>query len=153
MAHDQKYIDLEAYLDGELAPEQAEAFAAALADDPELQAAHDARLADRRLFQEALGEDVAIADLASTVPAAPIPFSGSARAKRLPYSRIGMALAASICLVILVPRVLRNDDGAEGPRSPITRSGQVAVVRYGEIPGETTVLETGYITLPAGLSR
>lgn len=147
MVNDPRYITMEAYLDGELSTEKALEFEEALAVDSELQREYEARLEDRRIFQELLGEDIPAARTA------PQKRNESSVFWKFPYSRIGLALAASICLVILVPRVLRDDPGVEGPHSPITMSGQVAVVRYGEIPGETTVIETGAIELPAGFSR
>ncbi len=153
MAHNEQHINLEAYLDGELSPQEAAAFKASLAADPGLQSELDERLAARREFRLALGEDIPADDLFRAAKTAQDPPIRMARVRRLPISRISLAIAASICLVILVPRMLRNDNGAEGPRSILTMSGQVTVVRYGEIPGETTMLETGAIELPAGLSR
>ena len=153
MANDRRFIDLEAYLDGELAPAETVAFEAALEADAELRAELDLRLAERGEYRAALGEDVS--SHTSTLDSEPVrpPLDLSSRLRRFPYSRTGFALAACLALVILVPRMLRNDDGAEGPRSTITMSGQVTVVRYGERPGETTVIETGAIELPAGLGR
>ncbi len=153
MLDKQQLIALEAYLDDELSPAQTQDFTALLATDLELQAALDERLAARREFLLALGEDIPLDDPLQVVKTAEATQPTLTGVRRFPYSRTGIALAASICLVILVPWMLRNDNGAEGPRSILTTSGQVAVVRYGEIPGETMTLETGAIELPAGLSR
>ncbi len=151
MAHNQRFIEMEAYLDGELSADKVQAFEDALASDPEFKKELDARLEDRRIFREMLGEEIPAAKTVAN--SAPKVTRKSSSFWKTPYTRIGLALAASICLVILVPRVLRDDNGVEGPHSLITRSGQVAVVRYGEIPGETAILETGAMELPAGLSR
>ncbi len=136
-----------------MTPRETETFTAAVAADAELQAELTARRAERREFRRALGEEIPATDLRLAATAAPARHAPRANVRRFPLLRIGVALAASICLVILVPRMLRNDNGAEGPGSSLTISGQVAAVRFGEIPGETVVLETGAIELPAGLSR
>ena len=65
-------------------------------------------------------------------------------------STAAAALAAVLTLALLAPTLLRNDHGAEGPRSPITRAGNVTALRFGEQPGETTVLEAGCYDLAVG---
>ena len=63
-----------------------------------------------------------------------------------------LAVAATLALAIMAPTVLRNLDGAEGPRS-ITVAGPVAAVRFGEEPDATVVLEAGCFDLAAGSCR
>lgn len=146
MEHNNQDINLEAYLDGELSPAELQAFEAALLTDANLQAELESRQKDQQLFQLALGEDISLEALLA--PQAP-----KVR-RRFPISNpIGWAAAACICLVILVPRMLRDDRGAEGPRSQLTISGQVTAFRHGEISGETAMLATGFIELPAGRSH
>ena len=153
MAHNKRQIELETYLDGEMSSQEKAVFETALGDDTELQAELDTRRADRREFQLALGEDIPASDLKITTTTTTAPQVVPIKVRRFPISRVGIALAACLCLAILTPRMLRNDHGAEGPGSPITMSGQVTVVRFGEIPGQTTVLEAGAFELPAGFSR
>jgi anti-sigma factor RsiW len=148
MARDDWHERLEACLDGELDPAAAAAFVAETAADPELQAA----LAERRAFR-----DRARSALAGDVPAALIDLvrrPGQATtatpmdrrdARRRPWRRWPvLALAATLALAFVVPALLRNEHGAEGPRSTITRAGQVAAIRFGEQPGETVTLEAGW---------
>lgn len=142
MEHNNQHVMLEAYIDGEMTPQEIQAFEAALATDTNLQNELEARRMDRDLFRSMLGE----------APQEKV-YTRKTKHHKFPISRTIFALAASVCLVILVPSILRNHNGAEGPRSILTISGQVAVLRFGEIPGETTMLETGAIELPAGLSR
>lgn len=149
MARDDWSERLEAYLDGELDRAQTAAFEAETAADPDLQD----ELAARREFRDKtrralLGETPAdLADLARSLGRlAPIrPAASPDRPRRTGRRRrwAVLALAASLGLILLVPTVLRNDHGAEGPRPSITGAGQVAAIRFGEIPGETVVLQTG----------
>jgi anti-sigma factor RsiW len=133
MARDDWPERLEAYLDGELDAGAAAAFTAETAADPDLRAA----LAGRRAFR-----DLARGALADGLPAAPAERAGTRRrrGRRWPV----LAIAATLALAIVVPALLRNEHGAEGPRSTITRAGQVAAVRFGERPGETVTLEAGW---------
>ncbi|MFO7653191.1 MAG: hypothetical protein R6X25_05145 [Candidatus Krumholzibacteriia bacterium] len=134
---------LEAYLDGELDHAARAAFDAELDADPALRAALAGRRAFRETTRRALGDAQAV-DLEALVcrPTA------SRKSDRFPHGSWrhawpALALAAGIALVALVPPLLRNDPGAEGPRSPITRAGQVVAVRFGEVPGGTVVLRAG----------
>ena len=160
MTRDDWRVALEAYLDGELTAPEADAFADAVAADPAKGAELRARLAQRARWRRALG-----APGDRDHPEAPL-FSGRISGRisgrftdRTPHARnlhklwMPVALAACLALAFGVPRLLRNDNGAVGPRSTITRDGQVAAVRYGESPGRTVRLESGSIELPAGLSR
>ncbi len=154
MARDDWPVRLEAYLDGELDPADAAAFEAETAADPALQA----ELAGRRAFREAargalIGDPAAgfagLADPALHAGRRPGAL-GTHRGevgRRRPRSWQVLALAATVAAALLVPRLLRNEHGAEGPRSSITRAGQVAAVRFGEQPGETVQLEAGVYDL------
>jgi len=147
MARDDWPERLEAYLDGELDPAAAAAFASETAADP----ARRAELAERQAFREAAqralagGVPVDLAAVARGVgrdamrPADVVRDRPTARGRGW---RV-LAIAATLVLVLVAPRLLRNDPGAEGPRSPINRAGQVAAVRFGEQPGETVILEAG----------
>ena len=149
MARDTWRIALEAYLDGELPAAEAEAFAAQTAIDPQLQAELETRLALRDQWRRTLGE---ASDPEQGLDATKPRYS-RLQAGRTWKPWIPVALAACLAVAIGIPRLLRNDNGAEGPRSTITLSGQVAALRFGEIPDETAILETGFIELSAGLSR
>lgn len=149
MARDDWSERLEAYLDGELDRAETAAFEAETAADPALQA----ELAARREFRDRarralLGETPAdLADLARSLgrlaPIRPAPSPG--RPGRAGRRRVwaALAIAASLGLILLVPALLRDRPAAEGPSIPITRTGQVVAIRFGEIPGETVVLQTG----------
>ena len=140
MAHEEFHIRLEAYIDGEMPPAEAAAFAVELASDPELKATHEDRLAWRRSARQALGGGISS------------DFDLTNRGRRWLPSWPVMAVAASLVLAVLVPELLRND-GTEGPRSTLISSGQVTALRFGEIPGQTVMLETGAIEFTAGFSR
>ncbi len=153
MEHNKQHTNLDSYLDGELTPLEIETFESALQADENLQAELESRQMDREIFRLALGEKISADDFSLDSIALQEP-AVQKTGRRIPaLASIGLATAACLCLVILVPRMLRNDSGAEGPRSVLTISGQVTALRHGEIPGETAMLETGFLELPAGLSR
>jgi len=153
MARDDWYTRLEAYLDGELDPAAEDAFAVEMAADPDLRSAAAERLAFRDHARSALSGDVppALADFARGLGQEPIPTLTNPRdARPRPWrSWPVLALAATLALAFLVPALLRNEHGAEGPRSTITRAGQVAAVRFGEQPGKTVTLEAGWHDQPS----
>ena len=152
MASENWRINLEAYLDGELPAQEADAFAAAAAADPVIGAEIEARLAMRKGWHQALGEPMTLAP--GLLPTSVGPVRTRIPADRRPIKTwIPVALAACLALAVGIPHLLRNDNGAEGPRSTITRDGQVVAIRYGETPGRTVHLEPDAMELPAGLSR
>lgn len=164
MTRDDWGIALEAYLDEELTTKEAEAFADAVAADPAKGAELQARLAQRARWRRALGapgdrDNPEVPRLSGRISGRTSGRFPDRISGRMPNARnlhqlwMPVALAACLALAFGVPRLLRNDDGAVGPRSTITRDGQVAAVRYGESPGRTVRLESGSIELPAGLSR
>jgi anti-sigma factor RsiW len=153
---------LEAYLDDEMTPADREAFAAEVAADPELacrvQARRDFREAARSALRAGVPEGLAAgiaAGINAGVAAPPEDsrpgtaggrgHAGAGRVQRWRPSRrwAAVALAATLALAALAPTLLRNLDGAAGPRSTITRSGQVVAVRFGERPNAAVVLEAG----------
>ena len=141
MKREQWYEQLEAYLDDELKPEQRVAFEAASAADPELRAELDAGRAFCAAAREALGadlpcdlEDLAVQALRTGTQTVP---------RRITWRWAALAVAAAVTMAILAPDLLRNLDGAAGPRSGTLSSGQVVAVRFGEQPGRAIHLEAG----------
>lgn len=135
------FEQLEAYLDDELKPEQRAVFEAATAAAPELQAELDARRAFGEGARQALDtdrpsdlEDLAIQALRAGCRTAP---------RRNSRRWAVLAVAAAVAAAVLVPPLLRNLNGAAGPRSSTLNSGQVVAVRFGEQPGRTIYLEAG----------
>ena len=129
---------LEAYLDGELDPRAAQAFEAETAADPELSRMLEERRSFRQDARHALGGDMP-AELAPLARAMGRPVNRRRTGRRWPL----LAAAATLAVAVLAPTLLRNIHGAAGPRSTITRSGQVVAIRFGETPGGTVVLEPG----------
>ena len=154
MANERWLIRLEAYLDGELTVEQAAAFTAEAQADPVLREELEARRADRILFRQVLAEDGGLAHM-EIEPRVARP-AADGRGGRIPWRNVGLgtaALAASVALLLLMPWSSRDQRGAEGPRSSLTRSGLVAAVRFGETPGRTLTLETGSADFTAGFGQ
>jgi len=145
MARDDWNERLEAYLDGELAPEEAAAFAAATAADPARQDELEARRRFRAAARDALGDEPAldVAALVRGAAAAPAPVGERTGPRWRRRAWPALALAAVLAVAVLGPRLLRNVPGAAGPRSTTIRAGQVTAVGYGEEPGRTVTLQTG----------
>ncbi|HOX25516.1 MAG TPA: hypothetical protein PLL30_11905 [Candidatus Krumholzibacteria bacterium] len=148
MGYDDWSERLEMYLDGELDDAAHAAFEAETAANPALATA----LAQRRAFRDEArlaltgGAVPTLADHAHVAARQPAPPKTKTQAARPRLERGWplLAAAATLALAILAPTVLRDDRGAEGPRSAITRAGQVAAVRFGEEPGKTVMLEAGW---------
>jgi anti-sigma factor RsiW len=155
MAHDSWYERLEAYLDGELDANARAAFEEESATRADWSAELKSRLRFRDEARQALRgevpEDLFTASNATEVS------PGQAPARVLPFPRYRLrpllALAAVLVLAILAPRLLRNQQGAVGPRSTITIDGPVTALGYGETPHQTTRLEAGCFDLAAGVCR
>ena len=143
---------LEAYLDGELDRVERTTFEAETAADPDLAAELEARRRLRDRTRAALGADLPedLVDLARASGRRP---RASTSRFRVDRRWVVVALAATIALAIVAPRVLRDMTGADGHRSSITRSGQLVAVRFGEQPGETIELEAGCYHLNHGECR
>ena len=143
MAGEKWLIELEAFLDGELEGAQEAALRQQLQHDAGLRQALAERQGERGLYRQALRDgtqEPAPARPASHEMDNPFP---RRRPVRWQTVGMGLALAAALGLFMLAPWKSRDIDGAEGPRSPFTMSGQVAAVRFGERPGATVILETG----------
>ncbi len=151
MAREQWDIMLEAYLDDELDPTTAATFEAATAEDPALTAILQERRAFKASARRALDSDLPsdLAALASGFSRQTAPATRKPRDQRWTL----MALAAVLTLAILAPRLLRNDPGAEGPRSTITTGGTVIAFRYGEHAEAAVDLEAGCYHLTTGACR
>jgi len=142
---------LEPYLAGELDPAARERFEAATAADAALADALAARRAFGDAARRALDTDLPddLEGLAARALHEGQRTHGEDRAGRRDRGRwfarpwVPLAAAAVLALAILAPDVLRNLDGAAGHRSPISRSGQVVAVRFGEQPGRAIHLEAG----------
>jgi anti-sigma factor RsiW len=141
MKHEQWIEQLEAYLDNELKPEQRAAFEAETAATPELLAELEAR----RAFGAAVRGELQ-ADLPSDLQTLAIQAlhagyrTKSRRAKR---RWAALAVAATVTVAVLIPRLLRNSEEAGGHRFETRQSGQVVAVRFGEQPGRAIYLEAG----------
>ncbi len=139
MKHEQWFERLEAYLDGELSPGPRVEFEAAAAADlglrAELEARRDFRVAARRALSTDLPQD--LQDLAIQALRAGYRSAPRRNSRRWAV----LAIAAALIAAVLVPTLVRNIDGAAGPRSSTFRSGQVVAVRFGEQPGRAVHLE------------
>jgi len=151
MKREQWLQQLEAYLDNELNSEQRAAFEEATAAAPDLRAELDARRAFGAAARGALDadlppelEDLAVQALRTGYRTAP---------RRLTRRWALLAAAATVAVAVLAPRLLRNLDGAAGPRSHTFHSDQVVAVRFGEQPGRTTYLEAGCFDQNQGLCQ
>jgi anti-sigma factor RsiW len=133
---------LEAYLDDELDPAARCSFAAETAADPDLAR----ELAERRAFREDARQAMHAEVPADLAGLATVPTAG----RRSVLRRLALPLAAVLALAVLAPTLLRNLPGAAGPRSELTRAGQVVAVRYGEIPDAAVELEAGCYHLSLG---
>lgn len=155
MAHDSWYERLEAYLDGELDAGARVAFEEETARNADWSAELKARLGFREEARQALRGEVPedLFTARNATEASP----GQAPARVLPFPRNRLrpllALAAVLVLVILAPRLLRNERGAEGPRSTITIDGPVTALRFGETPDQTARLRAACFDLAAGVCR
>ena len=131
MASERWHEQLEAYLDGELDDDAADAFAAQVAASPELQA----ELASRQRFR-AVSRRILGSDNVDT----PMPAKAPTRRSISRRSRVtaAAALAAAVGLLLLAPALARRRAPA-----PEIRAGQIVAIRFGEIPGATVTLETG----------
>ncbi|MDY0111159.1 MAG: hypothetical protein RBT60_14625 [Candidatus Krumholzibacteria bacterium] len=141
MKHEQWFEQLEAYLDDELIPEQRAAFEAATAATPELQAELEARrafgAAVRGELQANLPPDL------QTLAVQALHAGYRTKSRRAKRRWAALAVAATVAVAILVPRLSRNFEEAEGPRFETRQSGQVVAVRFGEQPGRAIYLEAG----------
>ncbi len=136
-------ITLEAYIDGELPPQEAASFLELVNTNPAMAAEMKTRLSLRQDWQKALlSESLAQSETMAVPPIhrrrGPIPLW------------IPVALAACLVLVFGVSRQLSNGGGSS---YQVTIAGQVSALRYGERPHKTLVLKTGYLELPAASSR
>jgi anti-sigma factor RsiW len=145
MAHERWQEQLEAWLDGELDPESSARFEAETESDPELRAERDARIRFRDRARAALRNEVSFGLGLEHAPLV-------TRRPRRPRWPV-FAAAAVLAVAILIPALLRNQDGAEGPRSTLDLAGNVAAPRFGETPNGTVVLEAGCFDLAAGSCR
>ncbi len=155
MAHDSWYERLEAYLDGELSPESRVAFEEETQASEELRVELNERIRFREETQRALKSEVPQDLLRTQLAIDRVPRPAPRRNPFIPWNRLRplLALAAVLVLAILAPRLLRNQQGAEGPRSTITIDGPVTALRYGETPHQTTELRAACFDLAAGVCR
>ena len=152
MASDQWYEQLEAYLDGELDRAATAEFEAETANDRELTAILHDRRGFRDTAREALTSDLPpdLTELARGLGRRPLQPDNPRRDHRWTM----VALAAVLTLALLAPRLLRNQNGAVGPRSTtITTGGPVIALRFGETPDAVVDLEAGCYHLTTGICR
>lgn len=143
MRSDHWKITLESYLDGELSPAEAKTFRALAAANPEVAAELESRLAMRARWRRALGQE----NVSPPAPRkAPSPRILPART----FIWLPAALAACLLLAVGLPRLTSHSNHAG---NPLTSSGQVSALRYGEHPGQTVLLEAGSLELPAEFNR
>jgi len=133
-------ITLEAYLDGELAPVETDAFTDLAAQDPEVGLELEERLRMREQWRRALGNP-----------------GDDPRVVAFPHRRrfgwIPAALAACLLLALGLPRLLTEHETASHPIPTLTRSGQVAAPGFGEHPGRTAVLEPSALAVSCSPGR
>lgn len=153
MKHERWEEQLEAYLSGELDEEARESFETETAANPEWKAALASRQAFSLAARAALRDEPA-ADLQELAVRSLRAGRVAGRRQAAPRRRIWISLAAAVLvLAAFLPVLLRNFDGAAGPRSSITRSGQLVAVRFGEMPGETVRYEAGCFDQSYGTCR
>ncbi len=146
MKPDNWRITMEAYLDGELDEDQTRAFEELSAADPLVRDELELRTALRASWRRALRNDERI----------PAPKASRSAAQRPSVRRLAwfpVALAASLLLVVGLPRLVRVLDHQSAPQTALIRSGQVAAIGFGERPGRTVFLEPGVADLPLGRSH